>query len=46
VLVTSKVMSYNPADGELYLIQHYVIKFVSDLDRLVVFSWYSGFLHL
>ena len=27
-------------------VQHYVIKFVSDLgDRLVVFSWSSGFLH-
>ena len=26
-------------------IQHYVIKFVSDLQRLVVFSGYSGFVH-
>jgi len=38
VPITSKVMSYNPADGEVFLIQHYVIKFVSDLGRLVVFS--------
>ena len=27
-------MSSNPSDGEVYLIQHYAIKFVSDL-RLV-----------
>jgi len=26
-------------------VQHYVIKFVSDLNRLVVFSGSSGFLH-
>ena len=26
-------------------IQHYVIKFVSDCGRSVVFSGYSGFLH-
>jgi hypothetical protein len=30
---------------EVYLIQHYVIKFVSDLGRSVVFSRYSDFLH-
>jgi hypothetical protein len=29
----------NPAHGEVYLIQHYVIKFVSDLQQV------SGFLH-
>ena len=33
------VVSLNPTDGEVYSIQHYVIKFV------LVFSWYSGFLH-
>ena len=27
----AKVVSLNPTDGEVYLIQHYVIKFVSDL---------------
>jgi hypothetical protein len=37
-----KVVSSNPVHGEVYLIQHYVIKFVSD--RSVVFSGYSGFL--
>ena len=34
--ITTNV-SLNPAHGEVY-------KFVSDL-RLMVFSWYSGFLH-
>ena len=33
-----------PDDGDLYLIQHYVMKFVSD--RSVVFSGYSVFLHV
>jgi hypothetical protein len=28
---STKVVSLNPAHGEVYLIQHYVIKFVSDL---------------
>jgi hypothetical protein len=28
---TTKVVSSNPAHGEVYSIQHYVIKFVSDL---------------
>ena len=33
VHITTKVVSSNPVDGEVYLIQHYhyVIKFVSDL---------------
>jgi hypothetical protein len=35
VPITSKVASWNPADGEVYSIQHYVIKFVSDLHRSV-----------
>ena len=34
VLITNNIMSLNPAHGEVYLIQHYVIKDVSDL-RLV-----------
>jgi hypothetical protein len=42
--ITTKVVSLNPAHGEMYLIQHYVILFVSDLQQ-VVFSGYSGFLH-
>ena len=31
VPITTKVVSLNPIDDEVYLIQHYVIKFVSDL---------------
>ena len=31
VSVTTKVMSLNPAHYKVYLIQHYVNKFVSDL---------------
>ena len=39
------VVSLNPTHGELCLIQHYMIKFISNLQQVVVFSWYSGFLH-
>jgi hypothetical protein len=39
VPITTKVVSSNPAHGEMYSVQHYVIKFVSN--RSVVFSWYS-----
>jgi hypothetical protein len=42
VPITTEVVSSNPAHGEVYSIQHYVIKFVCDLS--VVFSRYSGFL--
>jgi hypothetical protein len=31
VPITTKVVSLNPVHGEVYLIQHYVIKCVSDL---------------
>ena len=31
VTIATKVVSSNPAHGEVYSIQHYVIKFVSDL---------------
>jgi hypothetical protein len=31
VPITTKVVSSNPAHGEVYSIQHYMIKFVSDL---------------
>jgi hypothetical protein len=43
VPITTNIVSSNPAHGEVYSIQHYVIEFVSDL--LVVFVGYSGFLH-
>ena len=31
VLITTNVLSLNSTHGEVYSIQHYVIKFVSDL---------------
>jgi len=37
VHITTKVVSSNPAHGELYSIQHYVIKFVSDLRQDIGF---------
>jgi hypothetical protein len=43
VTITTNVVSSNPANGEVYSIQHYMIKFVSDLWWSVVFSEYSGF---
>ena len=42
---TTKLVSLNPAHGEVYSIQHYVINFVSDLREVGVFSVYSGFLY-
>ena len=33
VPVTTIVVSLNPADGEVYSMQHYLIKFVSDLQQ-------------
>ena len=36
VLITTNIVSSNPADIEVYSIQHYVIKIVNDLDRYVV----------
>ena len=39
VPITTKVMSSNPAHGEVYVIQHYVIKFLSD--RSMIFFEYS-----
>ena len=38
VLITTKVLSLNPVHGKLYAIQHYMIKFVSDLRQ------FGGFL--
>jgi hypothetical protein len=40
VLITTKIVSSNPVHGEVYSIQHYVIKFVSDLWQV------SGFLQV
>ena len=44
VPITTKVVSSNPSQGEVYLIQHYVIKFVSDLRQVGGFLrvlWFS-----
>jgi hypothetical protein len=43
VPITTKVVSSNHAHGIVYLIQHYAIKFVSDLLQVGVF--FPGFLH-
>ena len=40
VSMTTKVVSSNPVHGEVYSIQHYVIKFVSDLRQV------NGFLRV
>ena len=40
VPIITNVVSSNPAYGELYLIQHYVIKFVSDMQQV------DGFLRI
>jgi len=38
VHITAKVVSSNPADGEVYSMQQYTIKFVSDLRQVCGFS--------
>ena len=43
VLITTKVVSSKPAIGEVYTIQHYVIKFVSDLLQVSGFLWVFRF---
>jgi len=40
VLITTKVVSSNPAHGEVYSRQHYAIKFVSDWFSLGTFDYY------
>jgi hypothetical protein len=42
--ITFYVVSSNPEHGEVHSMQHYVIKFVSDLRQLSGFLGYSGFL--
>ena len=44
-LVITKVVSSNLAHGQVHTIQHFVIKFVSDLRQVGDFSRYSVFLH-
>ena len=40
VTITTKVVSSNPVDGEMFSMQHYVIKFVGDLRQ------FDGFLRV
>ena len=44
VLITTKVSS-NPVHGEVYSIQHYAIKIVSDLGQVGGYLRDPGFLH-
>jgi hypothetical protein len=37
VPITTKIVNSRPARGEVYLMQHYVIKFVSDLRQVGYF---------
>ena len=41
--ITTKVVSSNPFHAEVYSIQHYVIKFVSDLRQVGGFLWVLQF---
>ena len=45
VPITTNVVNSNPVHGEVYLIQHDVIKFVSDLWQVNGFLRNSSFLH-
>jgi hypothetical protein len=38
--ITTKAVSLNPVHGEVYSIQHYVIKFVCDLWQVGDFLWF------
>ena len=40
---TIKVVSLKPIHGEVYSIQHYMIKFVSDLRQVSGFLWVLHF---
>ena len=39
MVIITQVVSSNPVNGEVYLIQHCVIKFVSDLRQVGGFLW-------
>ena len=43
VPITINVVGSNPVHGEVYSIQHYVIKFVSDLRQVRSFLWVLRF---
>ena len=41
VPITTKVVRSNPSHGDVYSIQHYVIKLVSDLRQVSGFPWHG-----
>ena len=41
--IATNVVSMNPVDGEVYSLQHYVIKFVSNLQQVDVYLWVLRF---
>ena len=43
VPITTNVVSLNPSHGEVYSIQRYMIKFVSDLRHIGSFLWVLQF---
>ena len=43
VPITTNIVSLNPVHGKVYSIQHYVIKFVSDLQQVGGFLWVLRF---
>jgi hypothetical protein len=43
VPITTNVVSLNPVHGQVYSIQHYVIKFVSNLQQVSGFLWVLRF---
>ena len=43
VAITTKVVSWNPVHGEVYSLQHYVIKLVIDLRQVGSFVWLLQF---
>jgi len=43
VPITTKIVSLNPVHGEVYSIQCYVVKFVSDLRQVSGFLWVLWF---
>jgi hypothetical protein len=46
VAIHTKVVSLNPAHGEVYSIQHYMIKFVFDLRQVSATFFFFFFLFL
>jgi hypothetical protein len=43
VPITTNIVSLNPVHGKVYSMQHYVIKFVSDLRQVGGFLWVLRF---